>query len=269
MSQDEYYDKIVELIYKETGISFDENKKYFVERRINDNIKNLRLSSSKDYYRLLKYTKEEYHIQKLINDITINETYFFRDFDQLDNFAETALPILIREKNKTRNIRVWSAGCSTGEEPYTLTIILLELLPDPSKWEIEITGTDINTRVLDEAERGVFNERSVKDVPDEYLIKYFKLSKDKYLVNDEVKRLVNFQYGNILNRDRLDYFDLIFCRNVLIYFDDDIKSRAINNFFDSLKPGGFIYLGHAETFNNLLNKFRTINVKNTNIFCKP
>ncbi len=269
MPRDEYYDKLVELIYKETGITFDDNKKYYVERRIKENIRLLKLSDLKDYYRLLKYTKEGHHIQKLINDITINETYFFRDFDQLDIYSETTLPILIREKDNTRTIRVWSAGCSTGEEAYTLAIILLELLPDPSHWNIEITGTDINSKVLDGAKRGLYNERSVKDVPDEYLTRYFKLYKDNYLLNNEVKQLVNFKCENILTCDHLDYYDLIFCRNVLIYFDNDTKNRAINNFYDTLRPGGFIHLGHAETFNGILNKFVMINVKNSNIFCKP
>lgn len=194
----------------------------------------------------------------LINSLTTNETYFFREFEQLKSFAEHCLPGVLDRKTRNRDINIWSAGCSTGEEAYTLSIILLEMLDNYNKWNINIYATDINTEVLKKAERGVYSERSVKYVPREYFAKYFTGKTEEWKVAPDVKRNVKFENVNLINNGAAKFYkniDFIFCRNVLIYFDDNSRKRVVNSFYESLNIGGYIFLGHSESMSRISTAF--------------
>ena len=193
---DELYDKFIKLIYKKTGMYYEYNKKYYVQKRVERRAEFLEMDDLNDYYMMLKFTDDESEFDKLINELTVNETYFFRDFPQLRNFAEDVLPICAREKGARKKIRIWSAACSTGEEPYTLSIILQEMLEDPEEWEIEIIASDINTEVLKSAKIGVYESRAVKDVPPEYLEKYFTKKKRR---KEAKKPLLCFPHAFLIN----------------------------------------------------------------------
>lgn len=270
----ELYQRYIELIYKRTGIWFESNKKYFVEKRLNDRMEQLFIDSYREYYQLLKFSNDQSEMQELVNLLTVNETYFFRDFPQLQGFAESVLPEVLDRKIAAgeRKLKLWSAGCSTGEEPYTLAIILLEMLPDPREWEIEIFATDINRRVLEAARKGLYNSRSVKDVPPEYLERYFTRRWDHYLVNLNVKGMVNFKHLNLMDpqsmKEQVGY-DFIFCRNVLIYFSPESRSKVIDSFYRSMCRQGFIFLGHSESVGRITEAFKMKRIDGHIVYYKP
>ncbi|HPT88653.1 MAG TPA: CheR family methyltransferase, partial [Bacillota bacterium] len=195
---DELFGKFVKLIYMKTGIFYDLNKKYYVQKRVEKRAESLEMKTLKDYYNMVKYSNDSSEFDKLVNDLTVNETYFFRDFPQLRNFAEDVLPVVVREKGDSKKIKIWSAVCSTGEEPYTLSIILLEMLDKPDTWDIQILASDINTEVLQFAKIGLYESRSVKDVPPVYLEKYFTQRNDKYLINLNARKPVTFKRINLV-----------------------------------------------------------------------
>jgi len=256
---DELFDKFIKLIYKKTGLFYEYNKKYYVQKRLETRAEQLEMDSLDEYYIMLKFSEDPFEFDKLINDLTVNETYFFRDFPQLRNFAEDVLPVFVREKGDRRKIKIWSAACSTGEEPYTLSIILQEMLEKPEEWEIQILASDINTEVLQSARIGLYDGRSVKDVPPEYLEKYFTRRHDKYLVNLDVKKPVSFRRINLMDEKEMSNIngcDFIFCRNCLIYFDDESRRSVLSCFYESLNPGGFIFLGHSESVGRISSAYR-------------
>ncbi len=259
----EEFERFADLIYRKTGIKFEKHKLYFVEKRIEKRMQELGITNPTEYLRLLKFGDPKgQEFQKLIELLTINETYFFRDFPQLQAFAEYCLPVVVENKIKTgdENIRIWSAGCSTGEEPYTLSIILNEML-DPEEWNIEIIGTDIDTQALEKAEKGIYEPRSVKDVPPDYLKKYFLNSGSKFIVKDEVKRFVRLEHLNLsdfLALRKYRGFDFIFCRNVLIYFDEPSRKRVVDHFYIALNKKGFIFLSSTESLSRITTAFKLI-----------
>jgi chemotaxis protein methyltransferase CheR len=270
----ELYQRFVDLIYKKTGIWFETRKRYFVVKRLDERIAELGLEDYNEYYKLLKFSIEQTEMQQLINRLTINETYFFRDFPQLQGFAEDVLLQMVKEKITAGNkrIRLWSAGCSTGEEPYTLAIILLEMLPDPDQWTIEIMASDINTRVLDIARKGFYNSRSIKDVPLEYLKRYFTQRFDTHILNIKIRNMVTFKIINLMKDREMEAqanYDLIFCRNVLIYFDTDSRLSVLNRFYQSLRSEGYIYLGHSESVARITDSFKAKRIGSTIAYYKP
>lgn len=269
---DELYNKYVRLIYRKTGIYYEPNKKYYVQKRIEKRVEMLGMDSLNEYYILLKFSEDTSEFYQLINDLTVNETYFFRGFPQLQNFAECVLPLYVSQMKGTKKIKLWSAACSTGEEPYTLAIILLEMLDNPEDWEIQILASDINTQVLESARIGLYDSRSVRDVPPEYLQKYFTQRNDKYLINLSVRRHVTFRRLNLMDEADMSSVtgcDFIFCRNCLIYFDDESRKSALNGFYESLNPGGFIFLGHSESVGRISSAYKVQRVGDTIVYSKP
>lgn len=269
---DELFDKFTKLIYKKTGIYYEYSKKYYVEKRIEKCAERLEVESLNDYYMMLKFSDDSVEFDKLINELTVNETYFFRDFPQLRNFAEDVLPIIVREKGNRKKIKIWSAACSTGEEPYTLSIILQEMLDKPEEWDIEILASDINTEVLKSARIGLYESRSIRDVPDEYLEKYFTRWQDKYLINLNARKPVTFKRINLMDEYELKNligYDAIFCRNCLIYFDDESRKSVLSSFYESLNPGGFIFLGHSESVGRFSSAFKVQKIGDTIVYSRP
>lgn len=271
---DDLFDKFVKLVYRKTGIFYERNKKYYVQKRLEKRAEMLQLDSIHDYYRMLKFSTDSAEFDKLINELTVNETYFFRDYPQLRNFAEEVLPMVVREKNKSnnRNLKIWSAACSTGEEPYTLSIILQEMLDEPETWNLQIVASDINTDVLRTARIGVYEHRSVRDVPPEYLKKYFTKQDGSYRVNPDVKKFVQFRKINLMDSDAVGHItgcDFIFCRNCLIYFDDESRKAVLADFYESLNPGGIIFLGHSESVGRISSAYRMQRIGDGIVYSKP
>lgn len=269
---DELYDKFVKLIYKKTGLYYEYSKKYYVQKRIEKRAELLGIDSVNEYFLMLKFADDESEFDRFINELTVNETYFFRDFPQLRNFAEDVLPLVAREKGDGKNIKIWSAACSTGEEPYTLSIILQEMLDNPEEWEIQILASDINTEVLKSARIGLYESRAVKDVPPEYLDKYFTRRYDKYLIKPDVRKHVTFKRINLMDENEMRNIsgcDFVFCRNCLIYFDDESRKSVLSNFYESLNPGGFIFLGHSESVGRITSAFQVQRIGDTIVYSRP
>ncbi len=247
------FERLTDLIYRKAGIRFEQKKIYYIAKRLEKRMAAVDSETVMDYIRHLKFSdRDGREMQELINTLTINETYFFRDFNQLQAFAEESLDTVISRKTARgdRRLRIWSSGCSSGEEPYTLGIILQEMIDDIRGWDVEIIATDIDEVILAKARKGIYMNRSVKDVPGEYLEKYFTRSSASYHVKQKIKNMVRFDSLNLNDRAVLRKyrgFDFIFCRNVLIYFDDISRRRVMDHYYMALNQGGYIFLGSAES----------------------
>lgn len=254
--------KLRDYIYRKSGIFFEEKKLYYVEKRVEARMRATGFENFSAYFAWMRFDPSGKELQELLNALTVNETYFFRESPQLRCFAEEVIPEILEAKkaHNPRVIRVWSAGCSTGEEAYTLAILLEEALaglPEAVPWEVH--ATDINTEVLEKAKRGVYGARAVREVPLPYLRKYFLEIDGEYEVLPTLKRKVSFYHLNLLDREamrRMRDFDAIFCRNVLIYFDDASRREAALYFYEALRPGGFIFLGHSESMSRIVPIFK-------------
>jgi chemotaxis protein methyltransferase CheR len=269
----EIYNKICDMVYQYSGIRFDEKKADFVFRRLDDRIEFTGASGLKDYYQTLRFDTTYSELRNLVEILTTNETYFFREYPQLQSFAEFVLPevLALKRKKNDRWLNIWSAGCSTGEEPYTLAIILREMIEDFNSWQISILATDINQEVLKTANRGIYKSRSVKDVPTEYLNKYFEQKDDSFHISPVIKKMVNFREVNLKDAATLKGFkgqDFIFCRNVIIYFDDKVNKILLENFYDILDPGGYIFLGHSESVGRITSAFKLLHQGNMLVYQK-
>ncbi len=255
------------------GIYFDDKSKTIVERRLNNRLRLHRMRDFREYYHLLLYGKahdEELHA--IIDILTVNETYFFREKYQLLAFSEEILPELKKRNKDEKRINIWSAACSTGEEPYTLAILILE---DGGfdNWDINILGSDISQRALRVARNGVYKKNSFR-ATDRYFIKnYFHEQEGgDYRISDRVNRLVNFNFLNLMDSSRVKLIgpmDVIFCRNVLIYFDQSAREKVIKNYFETLTEGGYLLLGYAESLMNITTSFTLKHLKNDIVYQKP
>ena len=248
------------------------HKKYYVQKRIEKRALVNGIEDPDDYYMLVKYTDNVSELYKLINELTINETYFFRDFPQLRNFAEDILPVFEKENYLKKKIKIWSAACSTGEEAYTLAIILLEMLDNPNDWEIQILATDINSDVIQKAKIGLYDKRAVRDVPLVYLDKYFTKQSDKYLICHDVKKHVIYREINLMDETAMNSIngcDFIFCRNCLIYFDDESRRSVVSKFYNSLKPGGYLFLGPSESVGRISSAYKASRMGDTIVYSRP
>lgn len=259
MTREEFL-RLRDFLYRKTGLYFDEKKLYFVARRVAERMEATGAGDFRRYFAELRFGPGERELQQLINLLTVNETYFFREYGQLKCFAEEVIPLLVGSRSPPVHLRVWSAGCATGEEAYTLAIILKEMTENqPEKITAQVYATDINTAVLEAARRGCYGARSVREVPPQYLSRYFVREGDSWCVVEPLKEMVHFQHLNLLDRTqmrRMRGFDAIFCRNVLIYFDDVARREVALHFYDALVPGGFIFLGHAESMSRITPVFK-------------
>ncbi len=255
-----------DLIYKRCGIYFADTKRYLIETRLGGRLKDLNLKSFDDYYYYLVYdARKEDEITKLIGCIVTNETSFFRDRPQLNSFINDVVPEILKRKEKEviKELRIWSSASSTGEEPYTLAMMLLEKGIHLKGWRIRIIGSDISDGVLHSARRGVYDGYSLRNTPEEIKSKYFFRTGDTYSVVKKVKDLVTFKKINMMDRSgvaTVKGVDAVFCRNVLIYFDDASKRTVFTHIYDTLKPGGYLLLGFSESLHNLTRLFTPVKV---------
>jgi len=271
---DDVFRLLRDFIHGYCGIYFDDGSKYLLERRLTRRLEQHRLKSFEEYYHLLRYDrKREEELVILVDNLTTNETYFFRESPQLQAFSTEILPELRHTLAGRKTLRIWSAGCSTGEEPYTIAILLLESGDWWRDWQIEILGSDINQRVLHTARRGVYKKSAHRATSPEMLAKYFVLDeKGDYRIADRVKELVSFSCLNLLDPYKtslISNMDIIFCRNVIIYFDGEAKKKVIESFYQKLRDGGYLLLGHSESLINISNAFILRTLKNDMVYQKP
>lgn len=253
------YRVLCDLLRERTGLSFTEAKRYYVQRRLTERVDATRMPSVRDYLNLLRFQASGEEMQRLVNLMTVNETYFFREKYQLDCLVNGLLDEVVRGRRPGERVRIWSAGCATGEEPYSIAITLLERWPRVDEFRIELYASDIDTVALDRARAGVYGERSLQALPAELVDRYFRpVAPGSWRIIDELRESVDFSPVNIVDPAQVRRFtgiDVVFCRNLLIYFDDLGRRNAAAMFHEALSPGGFVALGHSESMSRMSSLF--------------
>jgi len=271
---DEDFRLFRDFIREQCGIHFGDSSKFILEKRIGRLLQRHRLRRIRDYYYYLLYDRRrDEELAELVDAITTNETYFFREERQLKAFSEEILPELhaLKLARGDRSLHIWSAGCSTGEEPYTLAMLIQEsrLFTD---WRVDIFASDINRRVLQAARKGTYGSSSFRAAPREAVERHFTEKDGKWRISDELKRSVSFSQLNLLDQTKIGLLatmDIIFCRNVIIYFDPAVKKQVIHAFHEKLAPGGYLMLGHSESLINISPAFKLRHFKNDLVYQKP
>ena len=263
------------LVYQECGMHFDERRTHFLQDRLQRRLKECHLDSFYSYYRLLISKEGKNELARLLENLTINETSFFRNKAQLELFHKYILDELIRRKQAHRDysLRIWSAGCSTGQEPYTLAMLVADslayynlrhplsasvpspkpLIPPP--WKVEIMASDISYSVLRAAQEGTYSETQMAGVDYSYRLRYFDKTGERYSVKKALKEVIHFDFHNLKTEYLPQRNDAIFCRNVMMYFDEAEQKRLLEKFARCLNLSGYLFVGHAESLLALTNKF--------------
>lgn len=248
-----------DFFYRKTGIYFEINKRYFVDKRLLQRIHATRHDGFRDYFTFVRFQASGEELQELTNLLTVNETYFFREEYQFKCMVNSVLGEIVRHKPVGEPVRIWSMPSSTGEEPYSIALYLLEHWPPINQVDVELAASDIDSHVLARAREGIFSERSVQNLPRWMLDKYFKSHGGaRFRLDPEIREAVDFSRANLTNpahTRRFRGYDLIFCRNLLIYFDDASRRQAAEAMFDALNPGGFVFLGHSESMSRVSSLF--------------
>jgi chemotaxis protein methyltransferase CheR len=265
-----------DLIYRISGIYHPENKFYLLATRSRRRMKTLNTKTYAHYLEhLTTRPNRDAEMRSLLNEITIGETYFFRSQSQLEAVSKIILPKLMSLSSKQcfKKLRFWSAGCSTGEEPYTLSILLLEQMVQKHKdWTFEIVATDLNENSIAKCREGLYADYAVRNLSPERKQRFFTKEGNLYRVNDEVRTRVKFERLNLQDQSAMLFmkgFDLIFCCNVLIYFDGVAKRRTVDHYYNSLVPGGHFFLGECETLFGIYDQFRLVHFPGATGYYKP
>jgi len=263
--------RLCEFLYRRTGMIFRESKRYYIERRVADRMAATDLRSFAGYFVHLQSSEVE--IEELINVFTVNETYFYREEHQLQCLGRALLPNVVKHRRPGDLVRIWSVPCSTGEEPYSIAIWLLENWPMVDAYHIEIVGSDIDTRVLQDAQAGNYGERALARLSPDVIEQYFEPPHEgqRRLIRD-LRGSVKFTAVNLIDPESVaaqGQFDVVFCRNVLIYFDDASRLLAVNSLYDSLNPGGYICLGHTESMARISKRFELRRFDDAIVYQRP
>ena len=268
--------RIRDLIYQVSGIYQAENKFYLLVSRCSRRMKAVGARTPREYLEFLTARpNRDAEMRNLLNEITIGETCLFRSMPQIDALRKVVIPSLAEAKKKFSftKLRFWSAGCSTGEEPYTLAMILLEETQTRLKgWTFEVIATDLNDRSIAKAQEGIYNDYAVRNVPPEFMKKYFTPVGSEFRVNDSVRSFISFNRLNMLDDSKMLFMrgiDTIFCCNVLIYFDGKSKTRTVEHFYNALLPNGHFFLGHSESLYGISKKFRLVHFPGATAYWKP
>jgi chemotaxis protein methyltransferase CheR len=263
-----------DLIYDYCGIFFAEDNAYIVHRRLQPRLEALALVDYAEYYRYLRScdpAARKLELEEIVDRVTTNETYFFRESYQLTAFRDEILPELHGKRPRGKRLSVWSAGCASGEEAYTIAILIQEtaLFDD---WDVRVFGNDISRRCLQLARKGQYGRNSFRATDDKLLRRYFREVDGKQQVRDEVRSLVSFGQINLMDDQMMRLVgdvDVIFCRNVLIYFDLASRKKVIASLHKKLVKGGYLLLGHSESLINLSTAFDLVHLKNDMVYRKP
>jgi chemotaxis protein methyltransferase CheR len=264
--------RFCEFLYRRTGMSFTEGKRYFIDHRLEDRIAATGSSSFQAYFSLLR-ADADHEIEHLINSFTVNETYFYREDHQLRCMTSSLLGSIARRKSPGSTVRIWSIPCSTGEESYSIALWLMENWPEVDTYNVEIVGSDIDTRALRAAAEGIYGDRALMRLSRDLVGRYFKPTSDgNYQIDEGLRNSIEFTRVNLIDtKDTSRYrdFDLIFCRNVLIYFDDASRRLAAENLYDCLRPGGYICLGHSESMSRISPLFSVCRFPDAIVYQRP
>ncbi|MBV6470473.1 protein-glutamate O-methyltransferase CheR [Nitrospirales bacterium NOB] len=260
-----------DLIYEQTGIHFQDNKTYLLENRLLPRLKACRCHSFEDYLNFLRFDAyRDHEFTELYTVITTNETYFYRDEAQLETFMKAMIPEVMKTNAASKQIRIWSAACSTGDEPYTLALLLRDY-PLLTGWTIDILATDISENVLEVGRKASYSSHSLRKVPPLILEKYFTGPREEKTLNPSVKHLVRFMNVNLYDRPRLKLIrgmDMVFCRNCLIYFDERAKAQIVSDLRDALRPKGYLVIGFSESLSDKNGMFKAVHAGRSVIYEK-
>jgi chemotaxis protein methyltransferase CheR len=264
-----------DFLHETFGLYFDDNARSLLRARLLGRLSSLDLSSFEDYYHYLRFgPQRSRELESMVSHLTNNETYFFREATQLRVFSDNVLRTLRERKTATgeRRLRILSAGCSTGEEALSLAMLLLDSGHFFWNWDLQVVGIDIDNVALEKARRGLYFRNSFRSVEAALIERHFLPEGAGHRAKDNVRRLVTLRQGNLLDRasyEGLAPADVVFCRNVLIYFSDDSIRRAVEIFFECLAPGGYLFLGHAESLSRITDIFTPIRFQGALIYQKP
>ncbi|MGP8122230.1 MAG: CheR family methyltransferase [Xanthobacteraceae bacterium] len=258
--RDSDFRKIVKLVMEKTGIVISDRKRAFVHGRLGRRLRALGLSNFGEYCRLLESPGGEAEHPMLVNAITTNHTSFFREPHHFDCLTKTVLPAIAQRRGAgSGRLRIWSAGCSTGEEPYTLAMVMCGFEP-MRNWDRKILATDLDTSVIARAKAGLYDPELVQTIPETYRTRFVATDPDgRARMSDELRALIAFAPLNLLNPWPMKGpFDVVFCRNVVIYFDKPTQARLFNRYADILRPDGWLFIGHSESLLNLTDRFELV-----------
>lgn len=261
LSQEDFT-RLVRFIHKNYGIDLSKKRQLIVSR-LSYTITTLGFNDFSSYVDYITTTKNTKDIDIMLNKLTTNYTYFLREHEHFDYFKNTVLPYLEKKHSTNRVLSIWSAGCSSGEEPYTISMFLKEYFdPKPLKWDTRVLATDISQNVLGAAQQAHYAAESLKDVPETWKKKYFQKlpgPEEEYTVSPAIKQNVIFRTFNLMDPIRFKLkFDVIFCRNVMIYFDQPTKDALVQRFYDASNPGAYLMIGHSESLNKETTKYKYI-----------
>ena len=267
------FQKISDLIYRRAGIFIEQKKFAILGKKLEKLIKEQNYDSFRSFFHDLRFNKNEKLLQALMNIVTVNETYFFRENYQFETLIDYVLPELNKNRSENEVIRILCAPSSTGEEPYSIALHLLNEAKLIENRDFEIVGIDIDSNVIEKANKGIFSKRSIQFIPPKLLKDYFKkIDNNNFEIVDFLRDVIDFKVVNIMNKfelKRLGKFDVIFSRNMLIYFDDKSRKEVAMNFYELLKPKGYVFLGHAESMNRIVSVFRAKKLGDSIVYQKP
>ena len=259
------FDIYRKLIYAESGITFTQTNRSILESRLKERLRDKKNVTVRSYFDEISGNKEE--LKGFLDSITTNLTRFFRNqahFDALEKYIVPELKNI--KKGSPGTIRIWSAGCSTGEEPYTIAMLMSDVLQPP--WKFEILASDISLKCLMFAKEGFYNESKIEGIPDHYLTKYFNKVDGGYKVHADIQSKIKFDYHNLKNDSGQRNFDIVFCRNVIIYFDEAAQTAVINRFWDAMSPKSFLFIGHSESLFGMNTKFEFLKTEWATLYRK-
>ena len=252
------FELIAQLLKERSGLALNKEKAYLLESRLNPVARKWNISGFDELAQAIRNKKDEALLVDVTEAMTTNESFFFRDQKPFDQFSEIVLPHLLKARAAKRSFRIWCAACSSGQEPYTLAMLLKEHAAKLAGWRVEILATDLSNEILDKAKEGLYSQFEVqRGLPISLLVKNFAQIGDRWQIDDSLRKMVRFQQFNLLDDfSSLGKFDVVFCRNVLIYFDTLTKTTVLNGMADLLPPDGFLYLGGAETVLGTTDRFQ-------------
>ena len=254
------FEFICQILRERSGLVLTNDKAYLLESRLLPVARKWKLATFDDLVRVIRTKMDEAVVRDVVEAMTTNESFFFRDTKPFDQFKALVLPALLKSRAASRTIRIWSAACSSGQEPYSLAMILSEMAAQLNGWKIEIVGTDLSTEILNRAKEGMYSQFEVqRGLPITMLVKYFAQIGDRWQINAKIRGMVQYREFNLLQDPMpLGRFDVVFCRNVLIYFDQPTKTRVLNTVSKLMPEDGFLFLGGAETVLGITDKFQMV-----------
>jgi chemotaxis protein methyltransferase CheR len=254
------FEFICQILRERSGLVLTNDKAYLLESRLLPVARKWKLATFDDLVRVIRTKMDEAVLRDVVEAMTTNESFFFRDTKPFDQFKALVLPALLKSRAASRTIRIWSAACSSGQEPYSLAMILSEMAAQMNGWRIEIVGTDLSSEILNRAKEGMYSQFEVqRGLPITMLVKYFAQIGDRWQINAKIRGMVQYKEFNLLQDPMaLGRFDVVFCRNVLIYFDQPTKTRVLNSVAKLMPEDGFLFLGGAETVLGITDKFQMV-----------